>query len=157
MIRLTTSQDNVSGVARIVAIPVASFRCILVNNLTGKSTLTLYDTRNCIDIETNRSETASDLLQSSDDVDMYVHNVSGKFFSKIIRENGILDLLVRGRWLVFVTDCNGIHRLYGTPDVPLSFSYSEDTGAYKSGSAALSYSFASSQQDPAVVIAYHPL
>ncbi len=157
MLKLSTTSDNVGGVTRIVAIPVSSFRRVTFNVITRRRSLTLYDISNCIEIECNRSEEASDECSDNNEGLSYIHQLHGKIFSLDGERLGLVNVLARGHWILLVRDGNGVYKLFGSVDVPLNFTYRNATGQHRSGSSALSYTFQSTQPEPAVIIDSHPL
>lgn len=152
MLKLNTSPDNVGGVARVIAIPVSAFRKIRVGLLTRHTSLTLNSIDDCIEIECNRNEEVSDQQQTSDSGISYLHQFSGKIFSLDFEREDILRRLTNGGWLLLVTSCNNIMKLYGSTDVPLRFSYRSQFGKYKSTPQRIEYTFSSTQPRPAILI-----
>lgn len=157
MLKLSTHPDNVGGVSRVVAIPTSAFRRMFFNFITRHRSLVLTSTADCIEIECNRNEEVSDTQQTSDDGIFYNHQFKGKIFSLDIEREDILNRLVNGSWLLLVTSCNGVMKLYGSTDVPLRFTYTQTFGKYGSAPQSVSYQFASTQARPAVIIDSAPV
>lgn len=150
MREICLKSDNVSGLSRIIAIPVAVFnrlkrvglaQIVSVADETSLVKVPIADDMSFVFDEQQRVEDGSNL---------YEITISG-FIPRVDSSPNLLLDLERGEWLVFCSDNNGAHRLCGTKLVPMRFVSHRSTGG-SSGMNCNRFSFQCTQEMPTEIV-----
>lgn len=156
MKKLESTYDNVGGISSIYAIPAALLDHVSYNAASNMRTFTLSSNDGVIQIDGHRAGDFSEESTISDEGTEYNVQISGKIFTTSKDRESIIDELSNGSWYVLHRDCNGQMRLSGTPDIPLLFTYNENTGQHGS-SSMLTYRFSAIEARQSLRIDVSPL
>lgn len=150
MREICLKSENVSGLSRIIAIPVAVFnrlkrvglaQIVSVSDEASLVKVPVADDMSFVFDEQQRVENGSNLYEIA---------ISG-FIPRVDSSPDIRRVLERGEWLVFCSDNNGAHRLCGTKLVPMRFVSHRSTGC-ASGMNCINFSFQCTQEMPTEIV-----
>ena len=111
--------DNVPGIVRLAAVPLAAYNRIVKNYSNGISSVSVSSNNDVIIIDAiNNDHFKYEEKQSSNDVgSVFDVTISGV----IQRQNTDIETLESGKWIVVFVDSNGDCRCCGTKNVPMQF------------------------------------
>ena len=118
---LTFDFDNLHGIANMYAIPIASVYQCVQNPLTGQATLTLNDSVMVVQIPVYRGDRfkIDEVQKLVDGGDCWEVTIAGIIPKRCSLNDGVIQDLERGEWIVLSQDANGVIVLYGSTEVPL--------------------------------------
>lgn len=131
MIELSLLNDNIGGLLDVYAIPVSAVTAMTVNYATRVRSLTLSSTSGVVHIPVYADESFSfeEPHGRDDSGDYWQPSVSGVIPGTSFANADVLELLERGEWVVVHVDQNGVSRVSGDADTPLTFESTAQTGA----------------------------
>lgn len=154
MKELTFDFDNFGGTLHLYAVPVASFRRIVKNYVAGTLTAQFRNRQDIISIEMFADDTFS-FSETKDVADggvFYDVAISGIIPKWSEANDGRIEELERGEWMVVTKDNNGVVRIAGTEDALLRFNTVKDTGTSRPERNGIAFTFTGKQPDPAPAV-----
>ena len=145
--------DNIGGLHRVIAIP-PSLYIIERNYATGEYSLEITDDSQAVSIPVYADATYSFVeSHGRDEVgDWWQPTMTGTI-PKASKDNAVLiEELERGEWVVLCEDNNGVLRLCGDNQTPLSFATESTTGAAATDINGTTFTFTGKLGHPSPVI-----
>ena len=154
MKELSFDFDNFGGTLHLYAVPLASFRRLVKDYVTGSVTAQFRNRQDIISIEMF----ADDTFQFSETKDVaeggvfYDVAISGVIPKWAEANDELVETLERGEWLVVTKDNNGTVRLAGNETDLLRFNTVKDTGTTRPERNGIAFTFTGKQPNAAVAV-----
>ena len=153
MKKLTFDTDNIGGLHVLYAIPPSAFT-LGYDYGTRKYTLAVPDATDVVMIETfaDGTYTFGESHGRDEHGDWWQPTIAGQIPKQSQANAEVMETLERGQWVVLSKDNNGVLRLAGDMDTPLTFSTEASTGALATDMNATSFTFTGKLGKPSPVI-----
>lgn len=156
MKELSFDFSTVGGVANIYAIPISVFGGFTVDYTTMQYTITITSFADVIKIVRYADETFSFSENHARDEhgDFWSPSVAGVIPRASLDNAADIEVLERGEWIVLTEDHNGVVRICGDPDTPLTFSSDATSGAAFTDRNQTAFTFSGKLGHPSYVLDY---
>lgn len=146
--------DNIGGIQNVYAIPADVFIGININYSTLLRTLSLTGTDRVVKIPVYADESFSfDEPHGRDEHgDYWQPSLSGIIPAASANNAGLIEQLERGEWIVVHVDQNGVRRISGDEDTPLTFESNATTGRMYTDINGCSFTFTGKLGHPSYLV-----
>lgn len=153
MRKLKFDTDNIGGLQKVCALPVGSYT-LVYNYATKTYSLTLGDTTEAVLLEVYADGTYSFGENHGRDEhgDYWQPSVGGQIPRHSADNADLLETLERGQWVVLCYDNNGVLRLAGDDQTPLTFSTEATSGAQTTDMNGTAFTFTGKLGHPSYVV-----
>ena len=157
MRELQFNTDNLGGVIHCYAIPPSCY-ALNYDYSSRTYTLLLVDDTDVISIPVYADGTINFAEPHGRDEhgDYWEPSVSGAIPRASLENAALLEELERGEWVVAFIDQNGIARMAGDDDTPLTFATSADTGLQPIDLNRTGFTFSGRLSHPSYVVQFEP-
>ena len=157
MVTLTFEFDNIGGVQNVYAIPAEVFSAITVNYSTMRRALSMVSSTDVVKIPVYADESFSfeEPHGRDDHGDYWQPSISGVIPATSFGNAEIIEKLERGEWVVVHKDQNGVQRVSGDEDTPLTFENTSSTGCMYTDRNGCSFTFTGKLGHPSYLIDYN--
>lgn len=153
MKQLNFDTDNIGGLQKVYALPPGSYS-LAKNYVSNAYTLTIADTSQVVEIETFADGTYSFTESHGRDEhgDWWQPTIVGQIPKHSHGNAALIEELERGQWVVLCKDNNGVLRLAGDDQTPLTFATEATTGAVTTDMNGTGFTFTGKLGKPSVVV-----
>lgn len=148
--------DNIGGVQTVYAIPAEVFSAITVNYATMRRAISMISAADVVKIPVYADESFSFEEPHGRDEhgDYWQPSISGVIPAASLDNAEIIEKLERGEWVVVHIDQNGMRRVSGDEDTPLTFDNTASTGSLYTDRNGCSFTFTGKLGHPSYLIDY---
>ena len=148
----------IGGLANIYAIPPSSLSAITIDYETGRRSITLSGTSDVVSIPRYADETFSfsEHHERDEHGDYWEPTIQGVIPKASLDNASLIEELERGEWVVLVQDHNGVVRLCGDKDTPLTFATDAGSGEVYADRNHTTFTITGKLGHPSWVLDYEP-